>query len=212
MNTSNSTRRQLLGLGAASLGALAISRAAKAQDAPATAAPASAAPAADNTMMAPSPSDVELLRSALLVEQLSAAFYAQVLGAQNKRSYVSPKIAAAVTQMAQIKNAHVAAIAGAMGGAGTSPAFKFPKQAFVSVIGATWLGYTLEEIAIGSHLNALEMLGSRSLRPVVAQVIGANSANAALLRTLSGMQFAPRYFESKLTPAQVNMYLSAYRG
>ncbi len=206
MNTSNSTRRQLLGLGAASLGALAISRAAQAQTAP-----ASADPVANDTMMAPSPSDVELLRSALLVEQVGAAFYAQVLGAQNKRSYVSPKIATAVTQMAQIKNAHVAAIAGAMGGAGATPTFKFPQQAFVSVIGATWLGYTLEEIAIGSHLSALETLGSRSLRPVVAQVIGANSANAAMLRTLSGMQFSPRYFESKLSPAQVMMYLSAYR-
>ena len=162
-------------------------------------------------MMAPSASDIELLRTALSVEQVGAAFYAQVMGAQNGRSYLSPKIVAAATQMAQTKNAHVTAIADALGEAGVAPTFKFPRPAFVSPIGMTWLGYTLEEIAIGSHLSALEKMSSRSLRPVVAQIIGANSAHAALLRTLSGTEFSPRYYESKINPAMVEMYLSAYR-
>lgn len=197
----------MLGLGVASVGALALARASKAQDAPAPAAPAPE----PGKMMPSSASDMDLLRLALLVEQVSGAYYAQVLGAQNGRSYLMPKVVTAVTQMAQTKNAHIAAIQGALGVTGDSPAFKFPRPAFISAIGMPWLGFTLEEIAIGAHLSALDKMGSRSLRPVVAEIIGANSSHAAMLRTLSGTQFSPRYFESKLTPAQVQMYLSAYR-
>ncbi len=209
MNSNESSRRQMLGLGAVSLGALALGRVAKAQTAPAMSDDKMADD--DKIMMAPSASDLELLRTALGVEQVGAAFYAQVLGAQDARSFLSPKLAAAATQMAQSKNAHVAAIAGALGDPSLAPNFKFPRAAFVSPVGMTWLGYVLEEIAIGSHLSALDTLSSRSLRPVVAQIIGANSANAALLRTLSGTEFSPRYFESKMKPAMVEMYLSAYR-
>lgn len=191
----------MLGLGVASVGALALTHAAKAQDATSA-----------NKMMAPSPSEAELLGAALLVEQVSAAYYAQVLGAQNARSYLAPNVVTAVTQMAQTKSAHVTAIGGALGNAmGGSPTFKFPQPAFVSAIGMPWLGFTLEEIAIGAHLSALDMITTRSLRPVVAGIIGANSAHAALLRNLCGTQFSPRYFEAKLTPAQVEMYISAYR-
>ena len=202
----------MLGMGALSVGALALARASKAQDAAKPAAPPSETDkmAADK-MMAPSASDLALLRSALLVEQVGAAYYAQVLGAQNGRSYLMPSVVTAVTQMAGTKNAHVAAIQGALGMTDASPAFKFPRPAFVSAIGMPWLGFTLEEIAIGAHLSALDKMDSRSLRPVVAGIIGANSSHAALLRTLCGTQFSPRYFESKLTPAQVEMYLKDYR-
>lgn len=212
MNQPNSTRRQLLGLGAASLGALALTRAANAQTKPAKTSKAPAdmdAPA--KAMMAPPASDMELLRSALMVEQVGAAFYAQVLGSQQRRSFLSSKVVTAATQMAQLKAAHVSAIAGALGDMSASPAFKFPSPALVSSVGMMWLGYTLEEIAIGSHLYALENLSSRALRPVVAGIIGADSSNAAMLRTLTGTQFSPRYYEAKLLPAQVEMYLSAYR-
>lgn len=190
----------MLGLGVASVGALALTPAARAQKMD------NAAP-----MTAPAPSDGELLRSALLVEQVGAAFYAQVLGAQNARAYLMPKLVTAVTQMAQTKNAHVTAIAGALSDTSAAPAFKFPQPAFVSTLGMPWLGFTLEEIAIGAHLSALEMLTSPTLRPVVAGIIGANSSHAALLRNLCGTQFSPRYFEAKLTPAQVETYISAYR-
>ena len=212
MNSNESTRRQMLGLGAASLGALAVTRVANAQTAPMKPAMSDDKMADDKKMMAaPSASDLELLRVALGAEQVGAAFYAQVLSAQNGRSYLSPKIVAAATQMAQTKDAHVAAIAGALGESSAAPMFKFPRPAFVSTVGMTWLGYALEEIAIGSHLNTLETMSSRSLRPVVAQIIGANSAHAALLRTLSGTEFSPSYFEPKFKPAVVEMYLSAYR-
>ncbi len=190
----------MLGLGVASLGALALTHVAKAQGM-----------SSDTNTLAPPPSDAEMLRSSLLVEQVGAAFYAQVLGAHNAHAYLSPKVVTAVTQMAQTKTAHVTAIAGALGDTGGSPEFKFPQPAFVSSVGMPWLGFTLEEIAIGAHLSALDMISTRSLRPIVAGIIGANSAHSALLRNLWGTQFSPRYFEAKLTPAQVEMYMSAYR-
>jgi hypothetical protein len=201
MNFDQSTRRQMLGLGIASVGALALSHTAKAQE-----------DTAAGAMKAPMASDTDLLRTSMLVEQVGAAYYAQVMGAQNARAYLPSKVITAVMQMAQTKSAHVTAIAGALSDTGVSPLFKFPTGAFISKIGMPWLGFTLEEIAIGAHLTTLDSLQMRSLRPVVAGIIGANSGHAALLRTLVGTEFSPRYFEAKLSPDQVQKYMSAYLG
>lgn len=216
MESNQSTRRHLLGLGATTAGALTLSRIAHAQgaSAPAPAAPtpvptATSVPTPTPTM-GPSSSDLELLRSALLVEQVGMVYYSQVLGAQNGRSYLTPKVVAAVTQMAQTKAAHVTAISDVLGGGGITPTFKFPRPSFISPVAMPWLGYTLEELAIGAHLHAMSTLGSKTLRSAVAGIIGADSGHAALLRTVSGTSFSPRFFEAKLMPEQVTMYLNEY--
>lgn len=214
MESNQSTRRHLLGLGATAVGALTLSRLAHAQDAPApvaaTPVPAPTATPVPTPTMGPSASDLELLRSALLVEQVGMVYYSQVLGAQNGRSYLTPKVVAAVTQMAQTKAAHVSAISDALGGGGITPTFKFPRPSFISPVAMPWLGYTLEELAIGAHLNAMSTIGSKTLRSAVAGIIGADSGHAALLRSVSGTSFSPRFFEAKLMPEQVTMYLSEY--
>jgi len=224
MNPTQFPRRHLLGLGAASLGALALSQAAqaktksapakaKAAPAPLTAATSDATPSA--SMMKASASDIALLTSALGVEQVQAAFYSQVLGAHQKHAYLKARALEAVTLMASHEAAHVQTISDTLTSFGAdvpaAPKFAFPYTAFVSPIGMAWLGYSLEEIAIGSHLNTLEKLDSRSLRGAVATILGADSAQAALLRTLSGFEFSPRFFEAKLSASQVDGLLAAYR-
>jgi len=224
MNQTQFPRRHLLGLGAASLGALALSQTAnaktkkapaktKAATAPLTAATPDATPSA--SMMKVSASDIALLTSALGVEQVQAAFYSQVLGAHQKRAYLKERALGAVTLMASHEAAHVQTLSDALTSFGadvpTAPTFAFPYAAFISPIGMAWLGYSLEEIAIGSHLNALEKLDSRNLRGAVATILGADSAQAALLRTLSGFEFSPRFFEAKLSTSQVEGLLAAYR-
>jgi len=224
MNRTQFPRRYLLASGAASLGALALNQVAqaktkkapatpKAAPAPLTAATSDATPSA--SMMKASASDIALLSAALGVEQVQAAFYSQVLGAHQKHAYLSERALAAVTLMASHEAAHVQTISDTLTSFGAdvpaAPTFAFPYTAFISPIGMAWLGYSLEEIAIGSHLSALEKLDSRSLRGAVATILGADSAQAALLRTLSGFEFSPRFFEAKLSVAQVEMLLAPYR-
>lgn len=231
MNSTRFNRRRLLSLGTASLGALALSRTAlaqtkakaKAQTADAAKPAAKTDPmmtAAPETPQAPkmmaSASDIGILSSALGIEQLQAAFYAQVLGAHQTRAYLGERALQAVTLMSAHEGAHVQTISDALSALGAdvpaTPTFRFPYNAFVSPVGMAWLGHTLEEIAIGSHLDSLEHLQSRPLRQTVATILGADSAQAALLRTLSGFEFSPRYFEAKLSPGQVSSLLAAYRG
>ncbi|RYX84587.1 hypothetical protein EON83_09565 [bacterium] len=198
MNINLSTRRQILGIGVASVGALALTHVAKAQDA--------------TTQAAPAASDAELLRMCLLVEQVGAAYYSQVLASQNTRAYLPTELATAAAQMLETKNAHISTIVGALGNtAAGTPTFKFPFQALVSRKAMPWLGHRLEEIANGAHLTALDTLSNRALRPAVIGIIGANSANAGILQHVLSAEFADHFFEIKLTPAQVEMYISAYR-
>ncbi len=220
MNQTHFNRRQLLGFGTASLGALALSRAANAQNkttpAKTDAMMAAEMPQAPAMKMTASASDIALLTSALGAEQVQAAFYSQVLGAHQKRAYLGEPALAAVTLMASHEAAHVQTISDTLTALGAdvpaAPTFKFPYTAFVSPIGMAWLGYSLEEIAIGSHLDSLERIESRPLRQAVATIMGADSAQAAMLRTMSGFGFSPRYFEAKLSPSQVDSLFAAYRG
>lgn len=228
MNQTQFNRRHLLGLGTASLGVLALSRTASAQDkTKAAATPGTKtdmmtatetpqSPAVQAPAMTASASDIGILTSALGMEQIQAAFYSQVLGAHQRRAYLGEKALTAVTTMASHEAAHVQTISDALtslnANVPTAPTFRFPYTAFVSPIGMAWLGYSLEEIAIGAHLDSLERLQSRPLRQTVVTIMGADSAQAALLRTLTGFQFSPRYFEAKLSPTQVESLLAAYRG
>lgn len=228
MNSTQFNRRRLIEIGTASLGALALSRTAGAQaKAKAPAKTAAKPDAKTDAMMTATPaapekpkvmasaSDISVLSSALGVEQLQAAYYAQVLGAHRTRAYLGERALSALTLMSAHEAAHVQTISDALSMLGAevpaAPTFRFPYNAFVSPVGMAWLGYTLEEIAIGSHLDALERLESRPLRQTVATIMGADSAQAALLRSLSGFEFSPRYFEAKLAPAQVNSLLAMYR-
>ena len=227
MNPTQFNRRHLLGLGTASLSALVLSRTASAQTKAKAPAKTAAKPAATDPMMTapetpPAPrmmasaSDIGILSSALGIEQLQAAFYAQVLGAHQTHAYLGERALQAVRLMSAHEGAHVQTISDALSALGAdvpaTPTFRFPYNAFVSPVGMAWLGYSLEEIAIGSHLDSLERLQSRPLRQTVATIMGADSAQAALLRSLSGFEFSPRYFEAKLSPTQVDSLLAAYRG
>lgn len=226
MNQTQFNRRQLLGLGTASLGALALSRAANAKTKaktivrppakPSAATPGMMTAAAPVMKMTASAGDIAVLTSALGVEQVQAAFYSQVLGAHQRRAYLGERALAAVTEMAAHEAAHVQTLSDALIALGTTapaaPTFKFPYTSFVSPVGMAWLGYSLEEIAIGAHLDSLERLDARPLRQTVTTIMGADSAQAALLRSLAGFQFSPRYFEAKLSPTQVDSLLATYRG
>ena len=216
------SRRQALGAIAGAGGVLALSAIAQAQDKPALTAqdPAPTSDAkmdakADSMKMAgPSGGDLDIVRFALTMERLEAAFYAQVVAAHTERAYLPERSIALTREIAAAEADHVQALEGVLGTAGVAvpaaPTFQFPRDVFVSPIAYAWFAYTLEEIGIGAYLGAVGSIQNDGLRRSAAAIYGAEARHAALLRTFAGFEFAPRYYESPLTVEQVTGLITPY--
>ena len=218
MNQEQKTsRRELLNraaIGAASTFALVAStKLAAAQTATPDTAPA---PAATPTPKAPpvAASDLQIANFALGLERLEAAFYAQIQGAQQARSYLTPRLLQVAQEIGANEIAHIEALQNAIIAAGGTPVeaatYKFPANVFISPVAFTWFGYTLEEIGIGAYLGAVGQIKNAGLRRAAASIYGSETRHAALLRSLGGWNFAPRYFESPLSVAQVQGLIAPY--
>ena len=216
--TPNLSRRDLLAqVGISGAGAAAFMLATKTGQAqPAT--------AADKPMMMtaqdPAPAmtapagDLDIVRFALQMEQLEAAFYAQVVTSHQMRAYLAPRAFELTQQIALAEADHVRALSGVLTGAGQpvppSPAFQFPAGVFVSPITFAWFAYTLEEIGIGAYLGAVGSIESDEIRQAAASIYGAEAQHAALLRSFASFNFAPKYYESPLTVEQVTQLITPY--
>ena len=209
----------------AATGALALlARSGAAQDkTPLTAqdpAPATNAPdampqsGAMKRKMAAPVSDLDIVRFALTMERLEAAFYAQVVGAHKERAYLPERSFALAQQLAVAEAEHVTALEGVLSGAGVevpaTPNFAFPREVFVSPVGYAWFAHTIEEIGVGAYLGAVGDIQSDAIRKSAAAIYGAETRHAAILRTLAGFEFAPRYFESPLSVEQVTTLITPY--
>ncbi len=237
MNQTTQSRRealQTLALAGAATGAsLWMASAAQAQDkpamtaqdpapatgapatgAPAMAAPATAAPDAKMKMATPPAGDLDIVRFALTMERLEAAFYAQVVTAHQTRAYLPDRSFALTQEIAAAEADHVRALEGVLTSAGAevpdAPAFVFPRDVFISPIAYAWFAYTIEEIGIGAYLGAVGNIQNDGLRKSAAAIYGAETRHAAILRTLAGFTFAPRYYESPLSVAQVTTLITPY--
>ena len=224
MNNLNQTvsRRETLakagifGAGAAAL--LLSARASSAQ--PATAETAMDNTAMDDTAMADAPEtmapggDLDIVRFALTMERLEAAFYSQVVTAHQTHPYLAPRALELTQKIAAAEASHVAALEAVLTGAGqTLPdaaTYQFPGQVFVSPITFAWFAYTLEEIGIGAYLGAVGSIDSDEIRGAAASIYGAEAQHAALLRTFAGFDYAPRYYEAPLSVEQVTQLISPY--
>ena len=164
-------------------------------------------------MMAPS-GDLDIVRFALTMEQLEAAFYAQIVTAHQNRVYLPARAFQLAQQIALAEADHVRALSGVLAGAEqavpAAPTFQFPAQVFLSPITFAWFAYTLEEIGIGAYLGAVGNIESDDIRQAAASIYGAEAQHAALLRTFAGFNFAPRYYESPLSVDQVTTLITPY--
>ena len=221
--TPNISRRDALtqaGAVAASAAALLLaSKTSQAQDAttatPQTATDQLAMPATGAAPTATaSAGDLDIVRFALKMEQLEAAFYAQVVSAHQNRAYLPARAFELTQQIAQAEASHVAALSAVLSGAGQSvpaaPNFQFPAGVFVSPITFAWLAYTLEEIGIGAYLGAVGSIESEDIRQAAASIYGAEAQHAAILRTFASFDFAPKYYEVPLTTDQVTQLIAPY--
>ena len=164
-------------------------------------------------MMAPT-GDLDIVRFALTMERLEAAFYAQVLAAHQGRAYLPTHVLEATQEIAAAEISHVAALEAVLFGAEqaspTAVTYQFPEQVFVSPVTFAWFAYTLEEVGIGAYLGAVGSIQSDAIRNAAASIYGAEAQHAALLRNFAGFDTAPRYFEAPLSVEQVTQLISPY--
>ena len=169
---------------------------------------------ADAPKMTAPAGDIDIVNFALTMERLEAAFYAQVLTAHQTRAYLSPRALELTQKIAAAEASHVAALEAVLTGAGQAlPAavtYQFPDQVFVSPVTFAWFGYTLEEIGIGAYLGAVGSIESDAIRQAAASIYGSEAQHAALLRSLAGFDYAPRYYEAPLSVEQVTQLISPY--
>lgn len=205
------SRRNLLRQAALGGAVVAFGASAMAQ----TAAPPAAAPAAPPAPTPAAISDLEIANFALGLERLEASFYSQILAAHQTRAFLTGRMPEVAREIAANENAHVQALEQAITAAGGTPvgaaaAYRFPANVFISPVAFTWFGHTLEEIGIGAYLGAVGNISSGTLRSAAASIYGAETRHAAILRSLGGFTFSPRYFESPLSVAQVQGLIAPY--
>lgn len=164
--------------------------------------------------MAAPAGDLDIVKFALKMEQLESAFYSQVVTAHQTRAYLPARSFELTQKIALAEADHVRALESVLTAAGQSapsaPQFQFPTNVFLSPITYAWFAYTLEEIGIGAYLGAVGSIESSDIRRAAASIYGAEAQHAALLRTLAGFDFAPKYYEAPLTVDQVTQLITPY--
>ena len=218
MNQSIYSRRDALknlATTGAATGALVLAaKIGQAQDKPLTAQEPAPKPDAKIKTPAFSAGDLDIVRFALTMERLEAAFYGQIVAAHEKRAYLPERLATLTRTIAAAEADHVGALEGVLTSAGAeippAPTFRFSSDFSVSPIAYAWFAYTLEEIGIGAYLGAVGQIQSDALRRSAAAIYGAEAQHAAILRTFAGFEFAPLYYESPLTVEQVTRLIGPY--
>lgn len=213
-NARRSALKTLASAGAAS-GALALlTRVGQAADSKPTMTAQEPMTKSDNSNAAPTGGDLDIVRFALTMERLEAAFYAQVVTAHKTRAYLPARSFALAQEIAVAEADHVQALEGVLTAAGAeipaTPKFQFPGDVFISPVAYAWFAHTIEEIGVGAYLGAVGNIENDSLRRSAAAIYGAEARHVAILRTLAGFDFAPFYFESPLSIEQVTNLITPY--
>ena len=198
--TSGFSRAGLLRRGAAGGGALLLSG----STISALAGPAAAATVPDN--------DLSHLRLLIGAELLAIDFQTHALA--------SGKIPAASSalfkQMLADENAHYQGLANLMTGAGQVPAtsddinFAYPKGSFDSEASIMKLAGTLEGLALGAYLGAVQNVQTPQLRLPIGQIAANEAQHVSALAVSAGRPPIGRAFAPSLQIGAVSAALDTY--
>jgi Ferritin-like domain len=132
--------------------------------------------------------DLAYLRLLIGAELLAADFHAHALGSGR----LSHGTAALVKQMLADENAHYGGLAALMNRAGQTPAtsadidFSYPQGSFASEGAIVKLAGTLESLALGAYLGAVENVQTPELRLPIGQIAANEAQHVGALASLSG--------------------------
>ena len=161
-----------------------------------------------------SASDADILNFALGLEYLEATFYAQVVAANNARTYLSPEVAKVAQGIADDEAAHVTAILDVIGRAGgtpvAKPSFQFPANAFISQIAFLDLAGTFEVTGTGAYLGAAPKLNSVDALKFAASIYGIETRHTGIIRMLNGLNPAPTALEIPLEVPEVQKRVAPF--
>ncbi len=161
-----------------------------------------------------SASDADILNFALGLEYLEATFYASIVDANNRRSYLSPAVAKAAQGLADDEAAHVTAILDVIGRAGgtpvAKPSFQFPANVYVSPIAFLDLAAIFEVTGTGAYLGAAPKLDSVDALKFAASIYGIETRHTGLIRMMAGMNPSPTALEIPLEVPEVQRRVAPF--
>ncbi len=161
-----------------------------------------------------SASDADILNFALGLEYLEATFYAQIVAANNARTFLTPEVAKVAQGIADDEAAHVTAILDVIGRAGgtpvAKPAFQFPANVFISQIAFLDLAATFEVTGTGAYLGAAPKLDSTDALKFAASIYGIETRHTGIIRMLNGLNPAPTALEIPLEVPEVQRRVAPF--
>ena len=161
-----------------------------------------------------SASDADILNFALGLEYLEATFYASIVEANNRRSYLTPQVAKVAQGLADDEAAHVTAILDVIGRAnGTpvaKPSFQFPANVYVSQTAFLTLAATFEVTGTGAYLGAAPKLDSVDALKFAASIYGIEARHTGVIRMLNGLNPAPTSLEMPLEVPEVQTRVAPF--
>ena len=151
--------------------------------------------------------DLDIFNFALILEYLEAEFYARVVAANNRRTFLQPRVGEIAQKLANDEAAHVVAITNRivkMGGTpAAKPTFQFPENVFISQFGFLELAAAFEVTGVGAYSGAAPKIRANDNLRFAASIYGIEARHTALIRMLDGRTFAPDALEMPLTAAEV---------
>lgn len=156
------------------------------------------------------PSDMEILKYALTLEELEATFYTKAL----QGDLLSGRELELVTPIRDHEQQHVKAVKQAIKDAGgqvpDKPQFTFPDGTFTNKSKFLKTASTFEETGVDAYHGQITNIKSPDLLKSAASIAGVESRHAAILADLQGGDPFPAPFEDSKTMDQVLKAVDPY--